>query len=317
MQINLATETKEQEILKAYLEENATEYLAEKINNGVQIEKNGKQLLSKKTLSGFMKYASDEARKLAEKGANCACVEDEVVFGWAMHYFEEDSIEGKLFNLDGTEYKPAPKKIPTSTTPPVVTTPKPKKSDTGQLSLFDSLTEEEVTTPVESVKTEFTPIAEPKKPSPMYQQYLDLQRKYPDCILFLRIGDFYEVFADSAVTASRELELTLTSRDCGLEKRVPMCGIPYHATDNYFKKLLDKGFKIAVAENSEEVEILPSEEEIEELTEEEMQQFYGDINEPIMDDEGEINNCPDLIILNKLLALFGKDIEVKQCKYQK
>lgn len=80
--------------------------LAEKINNGTPVEKDGKQLINRKTLDGFMRYACDEARKLAAKGASSACVEDKVVFGWAIHYFEEDSIEGTLYNADNTEYKP-------------------------------------------------------------------------------------------------------------------------------------------------------------------------------------------------------------------
>ena len=109
MKLNLEAKTKEQELVKAYLEENASETLAEKINIGTPFEKDGKTFINKKTLDGFMKYASDEARKLASKGANSACVEDKVVYGWAVHYFEEDSIEGTLLNDDGTEYKPAPK----------------------------------------------------------------------------------------------------------------------------------------------------------------------------------------------------------------
>lgn len=92
--LNLEATSREQEIVKAYLEEDASETLAEKINNGTPIEKDGKQLINRKTLDGFMKYASCEARKLASKGANSACVEDKVVYGWAIHYFEEDSIEG-------------------------------------------------------------------------------------------------------------------------------------------------------------------------------------------------------------------------------
>ena len=112
MRLNLETESKEQELVKAYLEENASETLAEKINNGTPFEKDGKTFINKKTLEGFMKYASDEARKLASKGANSACVEDKVVYGWAVHYFEEESIEGTLYNEDGTEYKPAPKPTP-------------------------------------------------------------------------------------------------------------------------------------------------------------------------------------------------------------
>ena len=83
MRLNLETKSKEQELVKAYLEENASETLAEKINIGTPFEKDGKTFINKKTLDGFMKYASDEARKLASKGANSACVEDKVVYGWS------------------------------------------------------------------------------------------------------------------------------------------------------------------------------------------------------------------------------------------
>lgn len=87
--LNLETKNKAQELVKAYLEENASEILADKINNGVRIQKDGKTLISKKTLDGFMAFATDEARKQAEKSARSACVEDAVVFGWAVHFFEE------------------------------------------------------------------------------------------------------------------------------------------------------------------------------------------------------------------------------------
>ena len=92
IKLNLKANNKQEEIILAYLQENASETLAEKINNGTPFVKDGKPLTNLKTLSGFMKYACVEARKLAEKGANCACIEDKVVFGWAIHYFEEDSI---------------------------------------------------------------------------------------------------------------------------------------------------------------------------------------------------------------------------------
>ncbi len=86
------------------------------------------------------------------------------------------------------------------------------------------------------------------KISPMMQQYFEVKDKYPGCILFFRLGDFYEMFFDDAVTVSRALELTLTGRDCGLEERAPMCGVPYHAADVYIKKLIDAGYKVAVCE---------------------------------------------------------------------
>ena len=86
------------------------------------------------------------------------------------------------------------------------------------------------------------------KISPMMKQYLEIKDNYPDCILFYRIGDFYEMFFDDAVKASKILELTLTGRDCGLEKRAEMCGVPYHAVDGYIKKLIENGCKVAVCE---------------------------------------------------------------------
>jgi DNA mismatch repair protein MutS len=86
------------------------------------------------------------------------------------------------------------------------------------------------------------------KLSPMMAQYLDLKKKYPDCVLFFRLGDFYEMFFDDAIRISRELELTLTGRDCGLEERAPMCGVPYHSVDLYLKRLVERGYKIAICE---------------------------------------------------------------------
>lgn len=88
------------------------------------------------------------------------------------------------------------------------------------------------------------------KLSPMMKQYFDVKNKYKNHILFYRLGDFYEMFFDDAVTASRELELTLTGRDCGLEERAPMCGVPYHACDIYLKKLIEKGYMVAICEQT-------------------------------------------------------------------
>ena len=106
IKLNLEAKTNEENRIKQYLQENVSNILADKINNGVQITKDNRQLINKKNLTGFMNYACAEARKLAENGARFACIEDSTVFGWAIHYFEEDSIEGKLYNLDGTENKP-------------------------------------------------------------------------------------------------------------------------------------------------------------------------------------------------------------------
>jgi len=88
--------------------------------------------------------------------------------------------------------------------------------------------------------------------TPMMQQYIQIKEKNKDCILFFRLGDFYEMFFEDAEIASRELELVLTGRDCGLEERAPMCGIPYHAANNYISRLVSKGYKIAICEQLED-----------------------------------------------------------------
>ena len=88
--------------------------------------------------------------------------------------------------------------------------------------------------------------------TPMMQQYMETKKEYPDCILFYRLGDFYEMFFDDAITASRELEITLTGKNCGLEERAPMCGVPYHAVDGYLNRLVSKGYKVAICEQVED-----------------------------------------------------------------
>lgn len=127
MELNLTAQNKQEELVLKYLQDNASETLADKINNGTPFEKDSKPLLNKKTLAGFMKYACDEARKLAEKGANSACIDDATVYGWAIHFFEEDSIEGTLYTLDGAEYKPTVKRVESSA---VKANPNPKSKRT-------------------------------------------------------------------------------------------------------------------------------------------------------------------------------------------
>lgn len=291
--LNLETKNKAQELVKAYLEENASAILADKINNGVRVQNDGKTLISKKTLDGFMTYATDQAKKQAEKSARSACIEDAVVYGWAVHYFEEDTIEGTLYNEDGTEYKPqkpAAKPKPTVSSP-APAAPKPKP----QMSLFDMLdapsekqttsseTEEpdeqdipddeddviseeeqrEILTEIAAEEEQERAAAEQQreieqkpvpKPagSPLWQNYTALQSKYPEHILAYRVGDFYEVFGDDAKLLAEPLNLTLTSRDCGLAERVLMVGFPYHAADNYISKAVESSLRIAVAESFDE-----------------------------------------------------------------
>ena len=274
--LNLTAKNTEQEVVKQYLEENASEILADKINNGVAIEKDGKTLINRKSLEGFMKYATDEAKKQAEKGASSACVRSDVVFGWAIHYFEEDSIIGKLYNEDGSEYK-SPKhevKKVAKTTASVTAVKKPESS---QLSLFDfsgetpmvnSTVDEVVDSTVDSMVdsevelgcdepidvTIDNILSQEKKAeiSPLYTRYVKLSEQYPTTIVALRVGDFYEVFGEKAELVAEKLELTLTSRDFGLEDRVPMVGFPYHRVDVYREKIQEFS-SVAIVENENDV----------------------------------------------------------------
>jgi hypothetical protein len=179
MKLNLQTQSKEQEILLAYLEQNASAALAEKINNGIPANKNGTQLIMKKDLTGFMKYATEEARKAAPKGATSACIEDKTVFGWLMHYFEEDSIEGRYFNLDGTPYTPPKKETKKPAAATVAKTnsmPQPKQE--AELTLFDMLaaaTEQKKTiteSKPEPVVTEPAAV-DPKPEAPVESTFID------------------------------------------------------------------------------------------------------------------------------------------------
>lgn len=152
MELNLKAENTQEERIKKYLEENASAVLAEKINNGVFIEKDGQRLLNRKTLKGCIENIKTQAKKQAVN--SCAMIDDEVVFGWAVHYFEEDSIHEKLFKEDGTEYLPkANPKKPSKTdeedngedfdgeevNTPAKKKDEPKKNDNAQLNLFDML----------------------------------------------------------------------------------------------------------------------------------------------------------------------------------
>lgn len=304
--LNLTANGADQKILLTHLTPIVSDVLAEKINNGVKITKDGKELLSRKTLDTFMEYLIDEIDKMKiakkYKRANVAGMEGADILKHAIHYFEEDSIEGKLFNADGTEYvKPKPAKkysavnvVPVASTPPA---PKPKP----QLSIFDMIDDRaesaKPVTPSAPVIVE-QPKIEQKKGSPMYLHYLSVKEQYKDCIVFYRLGDFYEMFGNDAKISADVLNLTLTGRDCGLDERVPMTGVPFHAAENYITKLVSAGYKVAVCEplegqnertvnrvitqnpegkqlvDVETGEIIP-----EELTVEEMQNFDGDIEE--------------------------------------
>ncbi len=102
------------------------------------------------------------------------------------------------------------------------------------------------------VLSEWTKKIDRDQLSPMMIQYLDQKEKWPDCLLFFRLGDFYEMFFDDALIAAKELEIALTSRDCGLKERAPMCGVPYHSADGYINKLIERNYKIAICEQVED-----------------------------------------------------------------
>lgn len=252
IELNLTANTEPEKRILEYLQNNVSETLADKINNGTPFEKDGKHLINKKTLDDFMKYACDEARKLAEKGANSACIEDSVVYGWAVHFFEEESIAGTLYNTDGTEYKPVVKAITKPTVKPTKIETKPKQV---QWSLFDMVNEtaqenevkdtvnDTLTEELDTDDEEFTeeekldamrqvaeeeqsqavrPVPEEPKGNRLYQDYRLYQSERPTAVVALRLGDFYEVLGDNAVMLGNEIDLTITSRDVGLKERVPI-----------------------------------------------------------------------------------------------
>lgn len=153
--LNLSPLGESQSRILDYLELNASDTLVNKINNGVKITKDDKTLINKKDLNGFMKFASEEARKTVDKKETCACIADDTVFGWAIHYFEEDSIVGKLYNEDGSDYKPPVKTpIPSSNT----YTPKPAVTKPTAPTLFDFIDE-----PNEEKKEPVTPVTKPEQ----------------------------------------------------------------------------------------------------------------------------------------------------------
>ena len=308
MELNLTANTTAEEKILQYLKENASETLAEKINNGTPFEKDGESLINKKTLAGFMKYACEKARKTVESGSSSACIEDSAVYGWAVHYFEEESIEGTLYTLDGEVYKPAvkAKNIQKSTYTPT-SAPKPQNQ---QASLFDIISQENNVAdttkqeqPVNQRKEgslKETPKIETKQTlSPVYTEYKTLKEKYSDYVIAYRLGDFYEILGKDAVTIASELDLTLTGRECGLTYRIPMVGFPYHAAELYFGKIARK-HNLVICENDKNIQLID--------------QINMDDNRLIDQDTGEILNQKDHTtnnMIKTLYSIFGNDIEVK------
>ena len=312
MHLNLTAQNKQEELILNYLQNNASETLADKINNGTPFEKDGHPLLNKKTLAGFMQYACDEARKLAEKSASSACIDDQTVYGWAIHFFEEDSIEGTLYTIDGAEYKPTVKRVESNA---VKAKPEPKKQENVQFSFFDNLTEQEVKeheTDNSSVDTdenevierngndEQTPVASNTPNGTFFEKYQALQQQNPAYVIAYRLGDFYEILGDKAVAIAREIDLTLTSRDCGLQERVPLVGFPYHAAEIYFNKV-SVHHDILVVETNGQTRIISK-------TKPERQRIVDVETGEILSDE---NTKPDNAVYDKLFDIFGNTLEVK------
>lgn len=260
IKLNLETNCREQEIIKEYLEENASETLADKINNGVKIQKDNKTLINKKTLDTFLQYACEEARKLAKKSAKGACIEDKTVFAWAIHYFEEDTIEGALLNEDGSEYRKVP-----STPPKQIEIPKPKKEN-NQQSFFDMLDLSTNSQEIEDKTEEQEEIVEEIKQElpDWYLDYVDKQESYPDSLVFIKLGDFYEAFNETANIIAKEMNLTLTKKDLG-SIRVDLAGFPYHVKNDYIAKVKDK-YNCIIIEN-DNVEFIQKQEQKQEKVE--------------------------------------------------
>ena len=308
MTLHLTATTIEEKALKEYLEQTVSEVLADKINNGVPVEKDGKKLISKKTLAGFMEYATEEAQKQAAKGATWACLHSDIVFGWAIHYFEEDSILGILYNEDGTEYKP-PKPVHKTITkndaiPTAVPKPQPK---TGQMSMFDLMDEDD--TPVESVEPESAPEIEATATptiSPLYTRYQQYRETHPDFLIAMRVGDFYEVFSDAAVTTAQALSLTLSSRDLGLAERVPMIGFPYHRADYYIEQIRTFA-NLVMIDSDTEKRLFPQYKPVNGF---EIDTATGEVKEHADEEPALQDPYSDTELMYKLYLLLDKKVEI-------
>ena len=339
--LNLKANTPTQQLVKDYLEKSASATLADKINHGVKIQKDGKTVINKKDMDGFMRFAFEQAKKQANKSKDNAFVEDPVVYGWAIHYFEEESIEGTLYNEDGTVYKPAQTSVTRSPAPIVSPIPSEKKPK-PQMSLFELMeqqnevsetdTEAEPLSETEETLSEAppeapaplpekeipapTPAVQPQS-SPLYQRYMKIQAQYPDAVIVWRHGDFYEILGESAVKIAEELALTLTGRDCGLESRVPMVGFPVHSSDVYISKLIANGYKLAIVEKSDEIRIQQPNVKINAETGEPLPPVSADAplseNEPDDELQTEINAMKafEPVALAKLYEIFGDELDLQ------
>ena len=145
--------------------------------------------------------------------------------------------------------------------------------------------------------------------SPMMQQYMTIHEAYPDCLLLFRLGDFYELFFEDAKTASRELELTLTGKDCGLEERAPMCGVPFHSVNTYIEKLIGRGYKVAICEQMEDPALakgLVKRDVIRVIT-------AGTVTDPSMLDEKTNNYLMSILTDGNHIGIAAADVSTGDC----
>ena len=149
IKLKLEANTEEEKLIKEYLESNVSEILADKINNGTKTIKENKQLINKKDFTGFLNYAKEQARSSAKNGV--AMIHHDTVFGWAIHYFEEDSIEGTLYNEDGTEYK---KVVKTEYKPSITKVEVKKKPENEQANFLDMFNNQSKQEEIEEIEEE-------------------------------------------------------------------------------------------------------------------------------------------------------------------
>lgn len=337
VKLNLETKNVEQEKILNYLQNNVSNILADKINNGVYMEKDGKRLLNKKDLDNFINnFASEEALKfIAEserKGRKTLCIDDPTVYGWAVHYFEEDSIEGTLYNEDGTVYKKAMPTPPKTTVTSTKVISKTKKND-GQVSIFDMNFDDEVEqdnvdeveTPPSCTKqatvidTPAPKVTEQRQVTTsngcsqqelFWYKYELIQKQHPNSILFYRLGDFYEALDKSAEIASQVLNLTLTGKNCGTVGRLPMCGVPYHAVDVYVNKLRNK-YDVVLMHSDQELQESPKKDFADIVQEnadkiDKLAEKYDIANETDIVVDEDIDKEIDRLSCNELNKYFGK-----------
>ena len=331
----------EEQIIATHLKEIISETVAYKILNGVPVKQDGKQLINKKSIKSFMQYLCEKMYKEAQeqkvRGYHAVAKDGTVILEQAIQYFDDDKIIGDLYDENGTLYKKAPD-IPKNAVKSVqtVVTKKQEPPKPQQFTLFDMLTEEkkeekpvvEETPPQEEepapdiqapneeeclfdeedVDRETGEILhfktpKPKRGSPLYQKYIQVQNQYPQAVIAYRLGDFFEVFGDNAVNVANRMELTLTGRDCGLPERVPMVGFPYHISDTYFKKIAQFSPLVVVDNNEVTPYVLEEKTAIETpVTEENEHTMYE--NTDVIDDFEEERALQKFFDKDALCALY-------------